>query len=177
MSWSLPHAIGEIQFRPLRTEDLADFLAYRSDPLVARYQGWSPMTEQAALAFLSKEARFAGLAPGKWSQIGIAETATNRLVGDVGVWLSLDASAAEFGISLARHVQGQGLGTAAIQGLIELVFATTTVGEVMANTDERNEPCIRALRKAGMSEVGVRTERYKGELCTELCFRVERPAG
>src|SRR5699024_3286437 len=114
-----------------------------------------------------KASQFTGLTPGEWSQVGIAKTANNQLIGDVGVWLSPDSSTAEFGISLARHVQGQGLGANAIHGLIQLIFATTTVGEAIANTDQRNEPCIRALRKAGMSQVGARTETCKGELCTE----------
>jgi RimJ/RimL family protein N-acetyltransferase len=145
--------------------------------MVARYQGWSPMTEQAALAFLSKESKFTDLMPGEWSQVGVAKTASNQLVGDVGVWLSPDSSTAEFGISLARHVQGQGLGANVIHGLIQLIFASTTVGEVIANTDQRNEPCIRALRRAGMSQIGARTETYKGKLCTELCFLADRPVG
>ena len=81
----------------------------------------------------------------------------------------------EFGISLARKFQGRGLGTEAAKGLIELVFASTDVTRVIANTDERNEPCIRALERAGMSKSGKRTETYKGEGCTEYSFQIVRP--
>ena len=38
--------------RALRTDDVDDFLAYRSDPERARSQGWQPMDRDAALVFL-----------------------------------------------------------------------------------------------------------------------------
>jgi hypothetical protein len=39
--------------RRLRTSDLAAFQAYRSIPEIGRFQGWSPMSEAEAVAFLA----------------------------------------------------------------------------------------------------------------------------
>src|SRR5699024_8097705 len=110
-------------------------------------------------------------------QIGVAECASGRLIGDVGLWLSPDSTTAEFGMSIARHAQGHGFGTHVAAELIKLIFMCTGVQEIVANTDKRNEPCIRALKRAGMSQFSTRTEEYKGEQCVELYFHVTRPAG
>ena len=177
MSWKLPHCLRRVQFRRLSAEDTPEFLAYRSDPSVARFQGWSPMSEPEAREFLANESQFTELTPGAWSQLGIAAIESNKLVGDAGLWLAPDSTKAEFGISLATDVQGKGLGGEAIAGLIKLLFSATSIAEIVAHTDVRNEPCIRALRRAGMAQSGTRTETYKGEVCTEYCFLQTRLGG
>jgi hypothetical protein len=40
--------------RRLATADLAAFQAYRTDAALGRYQGWSPMTDAEARAFLEE---------------------------------------------------------------------------------------------------------------------------
>ena len=52
----LPLDLGRLRLRWLREGDLPEFLAYRSDPEVARFQGWAPMDEAAARAFLREVA-------------------------------------------------------------------------------------------------------------------------
>ena len=39
MLTQLPYDLGDVRLRTLREADLAVFHGYRSDPLVARYQG------------------------------------------------------------------------------------------------------------------------------------------
>lgn len=170
MSWEFPHQLRRVQFRRLSMQDTPEFLAYRSDPSVARFQGWSPMSESEARQFLGKASEFTELAPGTWSQLAIAEIQSNKLLGDAGLWLAPDSTQAEFGISLATHAQGKGLGGEAIGGLIKWLLSATSISGVVAHTDVRNEACIRALKRAGMTQTGARTQTYKGEVCTEYCF-------
>jgi len=170
----LPLELDHIVLRKLHTGDLDAFLAYRTDPLVARFQGWETMTRQQATAFLECESRFDGFRPGHWSQLGIAMTKDDRLIGDAGVWLAEDGETAELGLSLARHVQGRGLGTEAVCALLQLILATTPAATVLAHADERNEPCLRALARAGMERCGIRSQVWKEEVCTEVCFRAYR---
>lgn len=174
--WTLPHTTRQLQFRRLRADDLSAFLAYRSDPQVARFQGWSPMSEAQARDFLNQQAGFTELVPDAWVQLGVAEPDGKTLLGDVGIGLSADASCAEIGVSLARTAQGRGLGTRTVAGLIELIFASTEVAAIEAHTDQRNVPCIGALQRAGMTRTGTRTETWKGEVCTEIRFLATRPA-
>ena len=173
-SASLPKLAKHIQLRPLRTTDLREFHAYRSDPLVARYQGWSTMSHEQTEEFLRNESEASEFQAGKWTQIGICTTPDDELIGDAGLFLSSDKSFSEFGLSLTPRFQGKGLGTEVITGLIRLIFDTTPCGRIIAYTDVRNLPCIRALQRAGMTISGAREETYKGELCKELLFEISR---
>jgi RimJ/RimL family protein N-acetyltransferase len=132
------------------------------------------MDEAEADAFLAVHSKIETLSPGSWHQIGIADKTTNRLVGDLGIWLSHDSSTAEFGVSIARAHQGRGYGSETAAGAVALLFDNTPAVEVLAHADERNTPCLKALERAGMSLTSTRQETYKGELCVENCFRVSR---
>jgi RimJ/RimL family protein N-acetyltransferase len=172
----LPHASQRIRLRRLRASDFRAFHAYRSDPDVARYQGWSPMSEDDAMTFLRENGRDAYLEPGEWAQIGIASLDDDRLIGDLGIWLSPDASWAEFGVSLHPNVQNGGLGREAAAALVGLVFAHTPAQRVVAATDTRNTACLRMLEGLGMRLVNTAEAEYKGEMCSEHVFALERPA-
>ena len=63
--------------------DLAAFQAYRLDPELGRYQGWSPMTTAEATNFLFEMAHVPLFSAGGWSQVGIAECSDPRLIGDL----------------------------------------------------------------------------------------------
>ena len=52
----LPRAFSGGLLRRLRPSDLAAFQAYRSIPELGRFQGWSPMSEAEAAAFLAETA-------------------------------------------------------------------------------------------------------------------------
>lgn len=170
----LPCELERVRLRHLRRSDLDHFLAYRSDPVVALYQGWDTMTAGEAESFLVEHAGHAGLVPGTWQQLGIAEPETDALIGDIGLCLSPDGSAIEFGISLRADMQGRGLGSDCMRGLIALLFLATSVKAVVANSDIRNEACVAALEKAGMRQVLQRDAVYGDETCVELGFVATR---
>lgn len=132
------------------------------------------MTYGEAKRFLEEHARVAGLEPGAWTQLAIADRGSNELVGDLGIWLSTDSSEAEFGLSLAPGSQGRGLGSEAIAGVIEFLERCTPVTVVTAASDVRNTPCLGALASAGLDRVATREREYKGESCTEFVYRWRR---
>lgn len=172
----LPHACERVRLRRLRVSDFRAFHNYRGDPEVARYQGWAATSETETEALLRDLARNAsGLEPGEWVQIGIAHSADDRLIGDLGIGLSPDARIAEFGVSLHPDFQRQGLAHEAVAGLIALLFAHTSAQRVIASTDVRNGPCLRMLDRLGLQHVGTAQTTCKGEACTELLYAIERP--
>lgn len=177
MAELLPHDLPHLRLRALRVADLDAFHAYRSDPRVARYQGWAPMTQAEAAAFLAAQAGPPALVRGGWRQWAIAERAGDRLLGDVGVWLSADARQAGFGLSIAPAAQGRGHGGECVRGLLALLFAAMPVEEVEASTDARNTPCLAVLARAGMRHVRTQQAIYKGEACVERVFVARRPEG
>lgn len=171
----LPHAAERVRLRRLRVSDFRGFHAYRGDPGVARYQGWETTTETETEALLRDLARNAsGLEPGEWVQIGIALQDGDRLIGDLGVWLSPDQRTAEFGVSLARSAQGQGHAREAAAALVALLFAHTPVQRVIAISDARNAACLRLLGRLGMRHADTVGAECKGELCTEHLYVLER---
>ncbi len=172
----LPRAATRILLRRLQASDLADFQAYRCDPAVALYQGWKTTSDAEALAFLN-DVNKADLFPlGAWCQIAIAQRSDDRLIGDIGIFLSADGDEAEIGVSLSRQSQGNGLAREAVGEAIKLVFDHTNAHRVIGITDARNLPSIRLLQRLGMTKVEELETVFEGEPCTEYVFALSRDA-
>jgi RimJ/RimL family protein N-acetyltransferase len=171
----LPFCVGDVRIRALREDDLSVFLGYRSDPWVARYQGWWPMDEAKARAFLREQGANAQLdSAGNWLQLAIADAATDTLLGDLGVWLSHDRTGAEIGITITPTAQGRGVGRSAMRAALAMLFADPAVTSVRADADARNTPCRRMLAAAGFREIGTADVFVKEEACIEHRYLVER---
>ncbi|MEQ1805834.1 MAG: GNAT family N-acetyltransferase [Burkholderiaceae bacterium] len=165
----LPRTFPGGQLRRLRPTDLAAFQAYRAIPELGRYQGWSPMEDAEAAAFLNEMNGAPLFAPGAWVQLAIAEP-TGRLIGDVGIFLAQDELAAEIGFTLEPSAQGHGIATAAVREAIQLLFAATRAKCVVGITDSRNAPSIRLLARVGFQHKENRTLVFRGEPCTEEVY-------
>ncbi|MCU0967407.1 MAG: GNAT family N-acetyltransferase [Rubrivivax sp.] len=162
------------RLRRLRPGDLPAFLACRGDAELARFQGWSAMTEEEGARFIAEMADAVLFTPGEWVQIAIADPASDRLLGDVGLHLAADGTSAEIGFTLAREAQGRGVATAAVEAALELLFARTAIARVVAVTDARNAPSIALLGRVGLQHVESREAVFKGEECTEWVFAMAR---
>lgn len=170
----LPHHCERVSIRRLRPSDLRAFHAYRSDDEVAKYQGWSVMSESEAAAFLQEQSSASLLEPGHWCQLGIATRSDDRLIGDVGVYVAPDLEQAEIGFSLDIPSQGKGFGSEAIRVVLDLLFMHTPIARVVAITDARNAPAIRLLERAGMRMTGTVDAVFKGQPCVEYVFAIHR---
>ena len=166
----LPRSCGGVVLRRLALTDLADFQAYRHDPEVGRYQGWEPVPDDRAAAFLAEMSEVPLLQPGEWAQIAIADAGDNRLIGDIGLFLAADGTYAEIGFSMARASQGRGLATIAVREAIRLVIALTPVERIIAIADARNTPSIRLLERVGMTRVGSTDTTFRGEPAVEYTY-------
>ncbi|MET0519586.1 MAG: GNAT family N-acetyltransferase [Burkholderiaceae bacterium] len=170
---------ARVRLRRLRTEDLADFQAYRSDPEVGRYQGWRAQADEGARGFLLRMSAAPLGQDGEWFQLGIAERAGDRLIGDVGVCRRRADDGvveAEIGFSLARPAQGRGLAAEALGALLCWLFDELAVARVVAVTDARNRASIALLQR-----LGARLARsddaalFRGEPCVEHHFVFAAP--
>lgn len=174
---TLPRLGNGFMLRRLTCEDLPEFQAYRHDPELGRYQGWSPMSAEEATAFLREMNTTPLLSPGNWVQIAIADPNTRRLIGDIGLFLDQDGRYAEVGFTLARHAQGRGVATAAVREAIRLVFAATQVGRVLGITDARNTASVRLLERVGMRRTETASAVFRGEQCIEHVYEMLRHDG
>jgi [ribosomal protein S5]-alanine N-acetyltransferase len=170
----LPRYGKGIVLRRLSALDFGSFQAYRSDLELGRYQGWVPMLDAEAKAFLEDMSTAPLLRPGHWIQLGVAEPDGLVLLGDMGLYLADDASDAEIGFTLARHAQGRGFATNAVRTAIEIVFQCTTTARVIGVTDARNHASIAVLVRAGMQKQEERTAVFRGESCIEYVYSIEK---
>jgi [ribosomal protein S5]-alanine N-acetyltransferase len=170
----LPRQAGRVLLRRLAAADLAAFHAYRQDVDVGRYQGWSPMSESEALAFIAEMSSIPLFQPGEWAQLAIARAEDDSLVGDLGLFVSASGEEAEVGFTLAPAAQGHGYGSEAVAEAIALLFEETAVQRVLGVTDARNAPSVRLLERVGMQRIESRAVVFRGEPCTEWVYARHR---
>ena len=171
-------------FLPIRTERLvlrrfviadAETLSdYRSDPEVARYQGWpTPYPVPAARRLIEEQAHLDGPRGGDWLQI--AATLADELIGDVAVRLSDDGRTARIGYTVARAHQRRGFGVEAVGAVVARLFGSG-LHRVQASLDARNVASARLLERLGFRHEGteVSAELADGEWCDVAHYAILR---
>lgn len=132
------------------------------------------MSDAEALAFVDEMYRASLFSPGHWIQLGIAEPDADRLIGDIGLYLSEDGASGEVGYTLQPDYQGRGIATLAVREALQLLFSETGVAFVTGVTDKRNLPSINVLDRLGFEFVASRYVVFRDEPCTELVYRLKR---
>lgn len=158
--------------RRFRPEDAAALAAYRSDPLVARYQSWTaPVPYDAALRAVRRFAEGSPDRPG-WFQYAVELAAEGCLVGDVGVCLHENLMQAEIGFTLATERQGHGYAAEAVRAVLADLFEQRGLHRVSAECDARNARSARLLQRLGFTQEGVRRRAtwIKGEWTDDMLF-------
>ncbi len=170
----LPREFPGGRLRRLRPADREAFQAYRGIAELGRYQGWSPMSDAAALEFLAGMNQAPLFKPGEWVQLGIAEPGSDALVGDIGLHLSEDGTTGEVGFTLAPSAQGRGIAARAVGEALALMFATTEIFQVLGITDARNLASVRLLERLGFKHLATRQVVFHGEPCSEKVYALAR---
>lgn len=134
-----------LRIRPFQASDLQSFAAYRSDPLVARYQGWeTPYTLEQATQFIQAMKSSRPATPGEWYQLAIEMKKDRTMIGDCAFCLlETDSRQAEIGFTLARSYHGLGYGTEAVSRLLEYLYEELGLHRVRANCDIENVASIK----------------------------------
>ena len=170
----LPIETERLRLRRLNHRDATRLAEYRSEPSVARYQSWTDMTVQEAEHFIRTlpDAPFAHV--DEWFQIGIADKATDELIGDIGVCRRSPGDTVEIGYTLAPAVQGLGLATEACGAVIDLALRHVGITTVVAVIDSRNTSAILLAKRLGMVLAHTETAEFKGHSCLEHHFMLQR---
>ncbi|MBT1634634.1 GNAT family N-acetyltransferase [Clavibacter tessellarius] len=155
---------------PLEPRDVDDFVRYRRDPDVARYQSWGIDYSRADAERLVAAQPGGRLpSPGGWLQLAVRDAGSGGLLGDVALHL-LDAQPDTFevGVTLARSSQGRGIASEALGAVLDLVFGQERAHRVVASCDSRNDAVARLLTRIGFRRESrqVEADRSKGEWIT-----------
>lgn len=151
--------------RTFEARDAQPFAEYRSDPEVAKYQGWqAPYSlEQAQTLVAEMQAAISGQ-PGQWYQIAIEVKADRQMIGDCAFKiLGEDARQAEVGVTLARPFQGRGYAHEALTCLLDYLFGVLKLHRVRANCDPANQASAHSLQRLHF--------RHEGRWVESLWFK------
>ncbi len=131
--------------------DLDAFLAYRNDPDVARWQGWSiPYPREKALDFLEEMKARDPNQPGDWLQIAIVTKAENEFIGDAAFFVKKDdPRQAYIGCTIAQKYWRKGYAVEATRRLLAYLFDERGMHRVIAETDVENVASYSTLEKLG----------------------------
>lgn len=142
-----------VRLRQFRLDDVDDIALSCNDPVSQRYLPMmpSPYTRQDALRFVSEQV------PAGWSAGGayfaIADPATDRLLGSVGIARVIDASG-DIGYWVAPWGRRRGAATAATVALTRWAF-TRGFARLSLRTEPDNGPSQRVALAAGYAREGL----------------------
>lgn len=161
-----------LQLRRMQEADVTRFAAYRANAELARFQGWSPMSLEAAASFVEEMRLAPALVPESWIQLAIAELPEGLIVGDIGLCLHADGDL-EVGFTIRPESQGRGFATEAMVALARAVADGAVAPRIVGVVDARNAASIRVLEKIGMKRVSSEQTLFKNEPCTELRYELD----
>jgi aminoglycoside 6'-N-acetyltransferase len=164
--------------RRFRESDAEAFASYRSDPAVARYQGWdAPYPVEQARRFVSAMATEPADVPGEWLQIAVTLAGDDALVGDCAfVPQAHEPRTVEIGFTIAPEHQRRGYAREAVSSLLRYLFEQLGKHRAIASCDPRNAPSVKVLEAVGMRREGhmVESTWAKGEWTDDLLFAILR---
>lgn len=171
---SLPFETPRLILRAFRPEDAAAFSAYRSEPEVARFQGWSaPYSLEQAQEFVTEMMQAVPGTPGQWYQIAMEEKASGQVIGDVAFHIEANSpQQAILGITLAGAAQGKGYATEAMQRLLQFLFEDLELHRVSAYIDVDNPASYQLVERLGFRREGhfIENTWFKGAWGSEYFY-------
>lgn len=167
-----------LSVQPLAMSDLDSFVAYRQDPVVARFQGWeTSYSEYDARELIESQVGVSIPRQGDWLQLAIHDRHSGELVGDLALHSMTEGDAVyEIGFTLARVNQGRGYASEAGALLVNYLFTEVAASKIVANTDRRNLSSIKLLVTLGFEHQPLRSwnETFKNEEVTMDHFEISR---
>lgn len=163
------------RLRRFRESDLEAFTAYRADPAVARYQGWSSYTYEDALALYRDLSNKPFGIDGEWYQIALAAKQSDALIGDLALHF-VELGVAETGFTIAPAWQGRGYAKEGLRALLGYLFGALEYERVRAVTDVKNLASIGVLESVGFERATGEPRKliFKGEPGEEFDYCMTR---
>ena len=140
-----------LQIRPMRASDVPALKEWMPDRSIYTYWGKSPGKADKDPALLFERAE----KPTKSFHLGIEETASGKVIGDLWVYLIENNRMAAVAIRIAPACHGRGYGTEALSAMTGFCFEHTELQRLWAEVDVRNIPSQRILEKCGYTKEGL----------------------
>ena len=136
--------------RPMTREDVPVLCQWMPEKSIYTFWGKKPgkADKNPALLFEKKEK------PAKHFHLGIALKESNRVIGDLWVYLIENDRMASVAIRLSSGHHGKGYGTESLSATTDFCFAKTELQRLWAEVDVRNIASQRILEKCGYLKEG-----------------------
>lgn len=162
-----PLVTERLVIEPLVMSDVEDFVRYRQDPAIARFQGWdTSYSADDGRQLISAQAGVTIPDLGDWVQLAVRNRDSGVLVGDVALHTVRDSPVCfEIGFTVAAEFQGRGFAREAVRRLLDYLFSDCNAQSIRASSDRRNSPSVRLLSDLGFELRPSQgwTEDFKGE--------------
>ncbi|MBQ6653967.1 MAG: GNAT family N-acetyltransferase [Erysipelotrichaceae bacterium] len=137
--------------REMVPDDVPNLRQWMGDEQIYEYWGKGPSkAEKDPELLFEKPKRLT-----KSFHLGIAEKKTNRVIGDIWVYLIENDRMASVALRLARSAQGKGYGTESLSAMTGFCFEKTELQRLWAEVDVRNTASWRMLEKCGYQREGM----------------------
>jgi len=136
--------------RPMKKEDVPALKEWMSDKSIYTYWGKGPSKAEInpEILFIKDEK------PSKSFHLGIALKETDKVVGDLWIYLIEKDRMASVAIRLSKAVHGCGYGTEALNAITRFCFEHTELQRIWTEVDVRNVASCRILEKCGYTKEG-----------------------
>lgn len=153
---------ARLRLRPLCREDVPALREWTPDASLYRYWGKSAgkADKNPELLFEKPEK------PTKSFHLGIEETASGKIIGDIWVYRIENDRMASVAIRIAPQRQGRGFGTEALSAMTAFCFRNTELRRLYAEIDVRNLPSQRIFEACGYTREGMIRQ---GKLVSTWC--------
>ena len=137
--------------RPFKRSDLESLKSWMNDSRLYTYWGKGPGKADKDPQLLFEQPK----KPVKSFHLGIEEKSSQRVIGDIWVYLIENNRMASVAIRMASESQNQGYGTEAMAAMSRFCFEKTELQRLWAEVDVRNIASQRMLEKCGFTKEGM----------------------
>ena len=142
---------ARLRLRPMTREDISALREWMPDGSIYTYWGKGPgKTDKDPALLFEKTER-----PTKSFHLGIAEKVSDKVIGDIWVYLIENDRMASVAVRLSKDAQGQGFGTESLRAMTEFCFEHTELRRLWTEVDVRNIASCRMLEKCGYTREGL----------------------
>ena len=137
--------------RPMIAADVPALKEWMPDKSIYTYWGKGPSkAEKNPELLFEKEDK-----PTKSFHLGIAQKDSNKVIGDIWVYLIENDRMAFIAIRLSKEWHGKGYGTESLSAMTRFCFENTELQRIWTEVDVRNVASCRILEKAGYTREGL----------------------
>ncbi len=156
----LPIKTPRLNIRPLRTEDLPDWLEFIKDEDSYKYLSNYEPNDEEAISWLEESFRLRLTHPNGRLPLGIELPSKSKVIGHLSFYLcdSQEHRQGSFMIMMHPDYRRQGYGTEALIGLIDFGFTGIALHDIRVSIFSQNRAGRRMVEKAGMKLEGELTE-------------------